>query len=387
MEIFNSFNPFSSSMFSNRVTSIELSGIRKIFDMAQGEVINLGLGEPDFQPPPEAMEALEEAVKKGYNKYGPSKGFPELREALADKFRKYADITADNVLVTVGATEGMLATLLSVINSGDEVLYPDPGFVLYKPHTIIAGGKPVAYPIRQENDFMPAQEDLEKRINKKTKAIILNYPNNPTGGVIDDEHIKMVIDLAEDNDLLIISDEVYFNIIYEGEPKTFLGKYDKLIFVNSFSKEFAMTGWRLGYLIAPREYVEQIGKIHYYTVACPQSPMEYAALTAIKKSEYYSHMMVEKFRKRRDLIYNLLKKMDGVNPNFPKGAFYIFPKIELDADPMEIVKKVVEKGVLCTPGEAFGSSGERHIRFSYAASEENIIKGMEIFDSVLDEFR
>ncbi len=387
MEIFNSFNPFSLSMFSNRVTSIELSGIRKIFDMAHGEVINLGLGEPDFQPPPEAMDAIKEAVKKGYNKYGPSKGFPELREALAEKFSNYADITSDNVLVTVGATEGMLATLLSVINPGDEVLYPDPGFVLYKPHTIIAGGKPVAYPIRQENDFMPAQEDLERRISKKTKAIILNYPNNPTGGVIDDGHIKMVVDLAEDNDLLIISDEVYFNITYESEPKTFLGKYDKLIFVNSFSKEFAMTGWRLGYLIAPREYVEQIGKIHYYTVACPQSPMEYAALTAIKKSEYYSRMMVEKFRKRRDLIYNLLKKMDGVNPNFPKGAFYIFPKIELDADPMDIVKKVVERGVLCTPGEAFGPSGKRHIRFSYAASEENIIKGMEIFDSVLDEFR
>jgi len=374
-------------MFSKRVLDIELSGIRKIFDMAHGDVINLGLGEPDFQPPPEAMDAIREAVKEGYNKYGPSKGFPQLREALANKFKKYADISADNVLVTVGATEGMLATLLSVINPGDEVLYPNPGFVLYKPHTIIAGGKPIDYPILQENDFVPTQEDLENRITKKTKAIIINYPNNPTGGVLDDSHIKMIIDLAEDNDLLIISDEVYFNITYENEPKTFLGKYDKLIFVNSFSKEFAMTGWRLGYLIAPKDYIEQIGKIHYYTVACPQSPIEYAALVALEKSGYYAEMMVEKFRRRRDLIYELLKKMDGVNPNLPRGAFYIFPRIELDANPMDIVTDVVKKGVLCTPGEAFGDIGKRHIRFSYAASEENIIKGMEIFDSVLDKYR
>jgi aspartate aminotransferase len=374
-------------MFSKRVLDIELSGIRKIFDMAHGDVINLGLGEPDFQPPPEAMEAIREAVEKGYNKYGPSKGFPQLREALAHKFEKYVDITSENVLVTVGATEGMLATLLSVINPGDEVLYPNPGFVLYKPHTIIAGGKPVDYPILQENDFVPTQEDLESRITKKTKAIIVNYPNNPTGGVLDDSHIKMIIDLAEDNDLLIISDEVYFNITYESGPKTFLGRYDKLIFVNSFSKEFAMTGWRLGYLIAPKEYIEQIGKIHYYTVACPQSPIEYAALVALEKSGYYADMMVEKFRRRRDLIYELLDKMDGVNPNLPKGAFYIFPRIELDANPMDIVTDVVKSGVLCTPGEAFGDKGKEHIRFSYAASEENIIKGMEIFDSVLDKYR
>ncbi|AGB04506.1 aspartate/tyrosine/aromatic aminotransferase [Aciduliprofundum sp. MAR08-339] len=374
-------------MFSNRVMGIELSGIRKIFDMAQGEVINLGLGEPDFQPPPEALDAIREAVERGYNKYGPSKGFPELREAIAEKFSKYADITAENVLITVGATEGMLATMLSLIDPGDEVLYPDPGFVLYKPHTIIAGGKPVAYPILQENDFMPTQEDLQERITKKTKAIILNYPNNPTGGIIDEEHIKMVVDIAEDNDLIIISDEVYFNIIYEGAPRTFLGRYDKLIFVNSFSKEFAMTGWRLGYLIAPKEYVEQIGKIHYYSVACPQSPIEYAALTAIRKSKYYSDMMVEKFRRRRDLIYDLLRKMDGVKPNFPRGAFYIFPRIELNADPVEIVKEVVKRGVLCTPGNAFGKIGTQHIRFSYAASEEDIRRGMEIFDSVLEKFR
>ncbi len=374
-------------MFSDRVLSIELSGIRKIFDMAQGEVINLGLGEPDFHPPPEALEAIREAVEKGYNKYGPSKGFPELREALAEKYSKYEDLSMDNVLVTVGATEGMLASLLTLIDPGDEVLYPDPGFVLYKPHTIIAGGKPVAYPITQENNFMPTQEILEERITKNTKAIILNYPNNPTGGVIDEKHIKMVVDLAEDNDLIIISDEVYFNIIYNSSPKTFLGKYDKLIFVNSFSKEFAMTGWRLGYIIAPKEYIEQIGKIHYYSVACPQSPIEYAALEALRKSAYYTKMMVEKFEKRRNLIYELLRKIDGVEPNYPTGAFYIFPRIELDADPMDVVTKVVKNGVLCTPGNAFGEVGKQHIRFSYAAKEEDIKKGMEIFDSVLDEFR
>ena len=374
-------------MFSRRVLSIEMSGIRKIFDMAQGEVINLGLGEPDFHPPPEAKEAIYEAVKKGYNKYGPSRGFPELREAIAEKYSKYADITAENVLITVGGTEAFLAVMLSLIDPGDEVLYPNPGFVLYRPHTIIAEGKPVDYPILQENEFVPTQEDLQKRITKRTKAIIVNYPNNPTGGVLREEDIKMIVDIAEENDLIIISDEVYFHLVYDSPPQTFLGKYDKLIFINSFSKEFAMTGWRLGYIIAPKNIIEQVSKIHYYTVACPQSPIEYAALIALQKSGYYTEMMRERFKKRRELMYKLLSKIDGVKPNLPKGAFYMFPKITLDADPMDIVKEMVKNGVLCTPGEAFGSAGKKHIRFSYAASEEDIKKAMEIFNAVLEKFR
>lgn len=374
-------------MFSRRVLSIEMSGIRKIFDMAQGEVINLGLGEPDFHPPPEAKEAIYEAVKKGYNKYGPSRGFPELREAIAEKYSKYADITAENVLITVGGTEAFLAVMLSLINPGDEVLYPNPGFVLYRPHTIIAEGKPVDYPILQENEFVPTQEDLQKRITKRTKAIIVNYPNNPTGGVLREEDIKMIVDIAEENDLIIISDEVYFHLVYDSPPQTFLGKYDKLIFINSFSKEFAMTGWRLGYIIAPKDIIEQVSKIHYYTVACPQSPIEYAALIALQKSGYYTEMMRERFKKRRELMYQLLSKIDGVKPNLPKGAFYMFPKITLDADPMDIVKEMVKNGVLCTPGEAFGSAGKKHIRFSYAASEEDIKRAMEIFNAVLEKFR
>lgn len=374
-------------MFSRRVLGIEMSGIRKIFDMAQGEVINLGLGEPDFHPPPEAKEAIYEAVKKGYNKYGPSRGFPELREAIAEKYSKYADITAENVLITVGGTEAFLAVMLSLINPGDEVLYPNPGFVLYRPHTIIAEGKPVDYPILQENEFVPTQEDLQKRITKRTKAIIVNYPNNPTGGVLREEDIKMIVEIAEENDLIIISDEVYFHLVYDSPPQTFLGKYDKLIFINSFSKEFAMTGWRLGYIIAPRDIIEQVSKIHYYMVACPQSPIEYAALIALQKSGYYREMMRERFKKRRDLMYQLLSKIDGVQPNLPKGAFYMFPKITLDADPMDIVKEMVKNGVLCTPGEAFGSAGKKHIRFSYAASEEDIKRAMEIFNAVLEKFR
>ncbi len=372
-------------MFSKRVRSIELSGIRKIFDMAQGDVINLGLGEPDFQPPPRVMDAVYEGVKRGYNKYGPSKGFPELRRLIAEKYKDYGDFTKDNVLVTVGATEGFIATLLSFVDKGDEVLYPDPGFVLYKPHTMIAGGKPVAYPIYQENEFVPKQDDLLERITSKTKAIIVNYPNNPTGGVLSDEHIKMIVDIAEDNDLLIISDEVYFNLLYDSPPKTFLGKYDKLVFINSFSKEFAMTGWRLGYIIAPEEYVEQIGKIHYYTVACPQSPIEYAAIVALKETPDYINYMREKFQKRRNLMYSLLKNIKGVHPNLPKGAFYMFPKIDVE-NVVEVVKETVKRGVLCTPGEAFGENGKEHIRFSYAASEKNIKRGMEIFAEVMEKF-
>ncbi len=373
-------------MFSDRVLGIELSGIRKIFDLAQGKVINLGLGEPDFHPPEIVKKAIEDGVRKGYNKYGPSKGFPELRELIAERYRKYGDFSGDNVLVTVGATEGFLATLLSVVNPGDEVLYPDPGFVIYAPHIKIAGGKPVSYPIYQENDFVPEEEDLKERISKNTKAIIVNYPNNPTGGVMEDKDIKMVIDLAEDYDLLLISDEVYFSLVYDTEPKTFLGKYDKLVFINSFSKEFAMTGWRLGYLIAPKEYIEQIGKMHYYAVACPQSPIEYAAIVALKETPDYVEFMKEKFKRRRDLMYKLLSEIDGVEPNLPKGAFYMFPRVHVD-DVVAVVKDTVKRGVLCTPGNAFGNNADDHIRFSYAASEEDIEKGMEIFAEVVKKHR
>ncbi len=372
-------------MFSDRVRSIELSGIRKIFDLAQGDVINLGLGEPDFQPPDVVKRAIAEGVEKGYNKYGPSKGFPELRELIAEKYSSYGDFTPNNVLITVGATEGFMVTTLSLVNPGDEVLYPDPGFVLYKPHIKIAGGKPVPYPIYQENDFVPTQDDLLSRITPKTKAIIINSPNNPTGGVLEEKDIKMIIDIAEDRDLVIISDEVYFSLVYDGPPRTFLGKYDKLVFINSFSKEFAMTGWRLGYIIAPEEFVEQIGKMHYYTVACPQSPMEYAAIVALKEASNYSEIMKREFRKRRDLMYSLLKEMDGVEPNLPKGAFYMFPRVDVE-DVVEVVKETVKRGVLCTPGEAFGENARQHIRFSYAASEEDIRKGMEIFSEVLQKF-
>ncbi len=372
-------------MFSDRVLNIELSGIRKIFDLAHGDVINLGLGEPDFHPPEVVKKAIYEAVEKGYNKYGPSKGFPELRELIAEKYSRYGDFSADNVLVTVGATEGFMATMLSMVNPGDEVLYPDPGFVLYKPHIRIAEGKPVPYPLRIENDFVPTQEDLQERITPKTKAIIVNSPGNPTGGVLEEKDIKMIIDLAEDHDLVIISDEVYFNLVYDSEPHTFLGKYDKLVFINSFSKEFAMTGWRLGYIIAPREYVEQIGKIHYYTVACPQSPIEYAAIVALKEAPDYVEYMRREFRKRRDLIYSLLKEIEGVEPNLPKGAFYMFPRVNVE-DVVEVVKETVKRGVLCTPGEAFGENAKNHIRFSYAASEEDIRKGMEIFRDVVEKF-
>ncbi len=372
-------------MFSERVKNIELSGIRKIFDLAQGEVINLGLGEPDFHPPEVVKRAIYEAVEKGYNKYGPSKGFPELRSLIAEKYSNYGDFTADNVLVTVGATEGFMATMLSVVGPGDEVLYPDPGFVLYKPHIRIAEGKPVAYPVYQENDFMPTQEDLESRITSRTKAIIVNSPGNPTGGVFDDATIRMIVDLAEDYNLVLISDEVYFNLVYDSEPKTFLGKYDKLIFINSFSKEFAMTGWRLGYIITSKEMVEQIGKMHYYTVACPQSPMEYAAIVALKEAGDYVYEMREHFRKRRDLMYSLLKDIPGVEPNLPRGAFYMFPRVDVD-NVVDVVKETVKRGVLCTPGEAFGENAKSHIRFSYAASEEHIRRGMEVFREVVEEF-
>lgn len=369
---------------SSIVREIQLSGIRKIFEMASSNAINLGLGEPDFNPPERALEAIAEAVKLGYNKYDSTYGLKILREAIAEKYSSYGEFDINNVLITIGATEGIFSTLMTVCEKGSKVLVPDPGFVLYEPHVKIAGGIPIKYRLREENNYQPDQNEILEKIDKDLAGIIVNSPSNPIGSVLNKDSVKFFVDISEDHNIFIVSDEVYMNFVYDGSHESFLGKGQNIIFVQSFSKEYAMTGWRIGYIIANKELIRNIGKIHYYTVACPVTPIQYAAYVAIKECSDFTDKMVREFKVRRELIYNELRKIDGFYPNIPQGAFYIFPKYKYNLSSEKLAEELAKRGLLSAPGSAFGEEGEGHIRFSYAASKENIKKGMEILKEFVE---
>ncbi|MFP4001934.1 MAG: pyridoxal phosphate-dependent aminotransferase [Thermoplasmata archaeon] len=371
-------------MITQKVRDVELSGIRKMFEMADEDSINLGLGQPDFQPPEGAIEAYYQAMKDGHNGYGSTYGLKELREEIAKEYSKYKPgLEKENVLMHVGATQAFRVTLESVVEESDEVLYPEPGFVLYDSQTKLAGGEPVAYPVEQKNDFVPQIEKLEERRTDNTKAIIVNSPSNPTGGVFSKKDIEKIVKWAEKHDLLVLSDEVYEKMIYEGEHNSFLGEYENVIMINSFSKVFAMTGWRVGYIVTKKDWVEEIGKVNYYNIACPPIATQYAVLHALKNERDFIDKMIETFRERRDIIVDRLNSIPGFECLKPKGAFYVFPSLDFDISAEELAMEILAGGVIATPGTAFGPTGEGHLRFSYANSTENIKKGMDIVEDVV----
>ena len=374
----------ATAMFASRAMHVEMSGIRKMFDLASADAINLGLGEPDFQPPRNVINAFKRAVEKGYNKYGPTSGIPELREAVAQRLARYTDVKKEDILITSGATEALCMTMQTLVDIGEEVLTPNPGFVLFAPHVTLAGGVPVYYNLRDRNGFLPDVDELERLVTPRTKAIIVNTPSNPTGTVFDHRSVKAVVEFAREHDLIIISDEVYDAIVYDNHHETFLGEYDKLVYVNSFSKIFAMTGWRLGYLCAPPEMIKQMQKVHYYMVACPATPPQHAVLEGLRGPQKYVEDMVKEFKARRDLIVRLLNKIDGFKCLKPRGAFYAFPSYTFRMSSEELALEILKAGVICSPGSAFGDAGEGHLRFSYANSQENIKRAMQIVAGVAE---
>ncbi len=373
-------------MINENILKLELSGIRKMFEMAGEDTINLGLGQPDFQPPEDVIEVYKRSMMEGNNGYGSSYGLPDLREEIAKyQSRHRSDLTMDNVMITVGATQALRITLESTVGKGDEVLYPEPGFVLYEPQISLAGGKAVPYPVLQQNDFVPTIDKLEELRTPSTKAIIVNSPGNPTGGVFTKNDVKEITSWAQEHDMLIISDEVYEMMVYEDEHVSFLGDYDNVIAINSFSKTFAMTGWRIGFMVTGQEWIRQIGKLHYYTIACPPTPPQHAVLYALKDRLDFVDEMTETFRRRRDVIVERLNGIEGIDCLNPRGAFYAFPTFEYDLSSQEFAMALLKKGVIATPGDAFGPTGEGHIRFSYANSTENIIKAMDILEETVRE--
>jgi len=373
--------------FSARTKRLQISGIRKMFEMAGPDSINLGLGELDFQPADVAIEALDKAVRDGHNGYGPTRGIPQLREALADRLRRYRpDVEVDNVLVTAGGTQGLLVTSMTIFDHGYEVLTPDPGFVIYQPHVFMCGAMPLRYSLRFENNFQPNPDEILELITPRTKAIIVNSPNNPTSGILEKDTIKALREIAADHDLVIISDEVYDEIVFDGEHNSMLnGDYDNVVYINSFSKTYAMTGWRTGYLASSKYLVNQLAKMQYYNIACPPTPLQHAVHAAVLNAHDQVRERAQILKKRRDVIVERLNNIDGFECLKPRGAFYAFPTFDHDISSEEFAMKLLNAGVICAPGSAFGRGGEGHLRFSFANSTENIERGMEIVERTAAE--
>ena len=378
--------------FSERANSIQPTGVRRMFDMAGDDTVQFGLGEPDFQPPKIAIEAFTKAMQDGKNKYTTTAGLPELRDKIAESWTHLSpNLNKSNVCITMSGTNALLDVFLAIVDPGDNVLIPEPYFPLYPPDVVICGGEPNLYPCNFEDGFIPRVSDLEKLVNEKTVAILYNFPSNPTGATVSMEQRDQLVDFAVRNDLWIISDEVYDRIIYNEVHVSFLGAgHDKLFLINSFSKTFAMTGWRIGYIISPDEdAMVQINKMQYYVTACSNDAMQYAVLSALENASDYPDMMRDEFKSRRDLICMRLNAMPGVTCHVPQGAFYVFPKVEVEGyNSKQLALKILELGgVLCSPGTAFGKAGEGHLRFAYTIDRADITDGMDRLEEVLSQLR
>jgi aminotransferase len=382
---------------AERLRNIRPSGIRRLFTLTQHmpDLISLGIGEPDFTPPEHVLEAAKQAITEGKTHYTPSNGIPELREALAKKFtREYGLFynPEDEILVTVGATEAVFIALLALINPGDEVLIPDPGFLCYKPAVLIAGGVPVSIPMLEDDGFKPDVETVTSLITKKSRVIIINSPNNPTGSILSYNELAELGKLAVENDLIVISDEVYEKILYDNVKHhclaTFPDMHERTIVVNSFSKTYAMTGFRVGYAVAAENLISAMLLVQQFTIACVDGPAQYAATAALEGSQEFVAEMVSKFDKRRRLVYERLSEIQGFSCALPKGAFYAFPNIKAfktsSADFSEFLLK--EAKVVVTPGSSFGEDGEGFVRLSFATAYEEIAEALDRVEKALESY-
>jgi len=339
----------SNRRFAERVEKIDISGIRKLFEGAGPNAINMGLGQPDFDTPDHIKQAAIDAINDGFTGYTTGLGVPELRQALSVKFELFNkfQVAPDDIIITSGASEALHIALLALVGPGDEVLVPDPGFVSYVALTDISGGRAIGVPLTDTFTFNA--ETVAEYITDKTRVLVVNSPSNPTGGVQTRDEIQGLCELADDHNITIISDEVYEHIIYEGEHVSPASISENVVTINATSKTYAMTGWRLGYVAAPHDITEQMLKAHQYVQACANSIAQKAALAAITGPQECVAEMRESFLRRRDLLIKGLKDL-GIECVVPKGAFYAFPKVD---NSMEAVMKLLEAGVITAPGSAF----------------------------------
>jgi aminotransferase len=364
---------------SKRLKNIKPSGIRRFFELTKGmpNIIHLNVGEPDFAPPKHTLDVGWEALREGRTHYAPTNGISELREALAQKFYRDCGLNYDpdsEILVTVGGTEAIFLALMGLVDSGDEALIPDPGFICYEPSVLLAEGIPVSVPLLEENRFRTSADDVTSLITDKSRVMILNHPNNPTGSMLSYEEAAALAEIAVDRDLIVICDDVYEKIVYGGAKHfclaSFPGMRERTLIVNSFSKTYAMTGLRVGYICGPKELMAPIWLAHQYIVACVDTVAQYIALAALKGSQDFIDDMVKEFDRRRKFIHRRLNEIEGFKCLLPEGAFYVFPSVKNFGMPSEVFAEYLarEAHVTTVPGSAFGKHGEGYIRISYAAA-------------------
>jgi len=380
---------------ADRINLIQRSKIRELFERASKmqNVISLGIGEPDFETPQNIKEVAKRALDEGWTHYTPNAGIPELREAVSEYYKNHygLDVSAERVIVTAGAYEATYLAFETLLEDGDEVIIPDPAFVCYVEDAKIAEAKPVRLPLKEENGFQPDPDELLELITKRTRMIVINYPNNPTGAVLDEEVAKAIADIAQDYNIYILSDEPYEHFLYDGAKHIPMIKYapDNTILANSFSKTFAMTGWRLGFTIAPEEIIRDMIKLHAYIVGNVASFVQVAGVAALREEASWKavEQMRNEYAERRKLVLEQLKEIPYIKAFEPKGAFYIFANIkDTGMKSEEFAEWLLEKArVVVIPGTAFGPNGEGYVRISYATSKEKLLEAMDRMKKALEE--
>lgn len=386
------FNP--ENFINDTVSSMQPSGIRKFFDIVNqmSDAISLGVGEPDFSTPWHIREAGIYSLERGRTYYTSNAGLPELRKEICKYMKKFdVECEADEVLVTVGGSEGVDVAMRTILKPGDEVIVPEPSFVCYKPCASLAGAIPVPLETKAENEFRITKEELLEKITPKTKMLILSYPNNPTGAVMPLENLKEIAQIAIENNIIVLSDEIYAELTYEGKHHSIAslpGMKERTVVINGFSKAFAMTGWRLGFVVAHKTLIKAMTKVHQYAIMCSPTASQYAAIEALKNGEESIMMMVKEYDDRRKIIVDGFNKM-GLTCFNPRGAFYIFPSIKSTGmTSQEFCEKLLEsQKVAVVPGTAFGDCGEGFIRVSYAYSIQEINTAMERIKIFVDSLK
>ncbi len=384
-----------SKVINSTVKEIKPSGIRKFFDIAatMEDVISLGVGEPDFQTPWQIRKAGINSLERGRTKYTSNKGYNKLLEEISKYMERKFNLKyspEDEMLVTVGGSEAIDACIRAIVGSGDEVIIPQPSYVCYEPVTRLAGGVPVIINTKAENDFKVTPEELRAAITDRTKVLILPYPCNPTGAIMEREDIEKLYEVLKDTNIIVLSDEIYAELTFSGKPHvspaSVEGMRERTVTINGFSKAFSMTGWRLGFACGPKEILKQIIKIHQFAIMCAPTTSQYAAIEALRSCDDEVEAMVKEYNMRRRMIVNGFNKL-GLVCREPKGAFYAFPCIKSTGMTSEefCEKLLYSKGVAVVPGTAFGDSGEGFVRASYCYSVEHIKEALRRIGEFLDE--
>lgn len=383
-----------NSILSDKIKNIKPSGIRKFFDLAstRENVISLGVGEPDFPTPWAIRTAAITTLEKGRTVYTANSGLAELRQEIAKYIDSRTGVSYNplsDILVTVGGSEAIDISIRALLNPGDEVLIVEPSFVCYSPIVELTGGVPVTIETSMENNFKVTAEAIKAKITDKTKLLILPYPNNPTGAIMTREDLEPIAELLRDTNIFVLSDEIYSELTYGDKHCSIVsldGMQERTILINGFSKAYAMTGWRLGYLAAPAKIAEQIVKIHQYAIMCSPTISQYAAITALRDCDDEVAKMVNEYNERRRLLVNSFNKM-GLDCFNPEGAFYVFPCIRSTGmSSEEFCQRLLDEyNVAVVPGNAFGESGEGFVRVSYAYSLKHLLEAIKRIEQFINK--